>query len=155
MYKVFVNDKPFFLTNEIVKETDFQLFLLESTDIKKLVINMFNNKIKKNILFDLMNNNNVESINRSSYFQWYNLDNLHKFILKTCDMERCVFNVFTEPLRSLEIIELFPQHKDKIPYTLSGVVYDYKTNLTEFGYVQTAQEVLNEIKQLVDEFICK
>ncbi len=51
MYKVFVNDKPFFLTNEIVKETDFQFFLLESTDIKKLVINMFNNKIRKCYLY--------------------------------------------------------------------------------------------------------
>jgi 8-oxo-dGTP pyrophosphatase MutT (NUDIX family) len=51
MYKVFVNDKPFFLTNQIVKETDFQLFLLESTDIIKLVINMFNNKIKKCYLY--------------------------------------------------------------------------------------------------------
>ncbi len=51
MYKVFVNDKPFFLTNQIVKETDFQLFLLESTDIKKLVIKMFNNKIKKCYLY--------------------------------------------------------------------------------------------------------
>ena len=51
MYKVFVNDKPFFLTNEIVKETDFQFFLLESTDIEKLVINMFNNKIKKCYLY--------------------------------------------------------------------------------------------------------
>lgn len=51
MYKVFVNDKPFFLTNEIVKETDFQFFLLESTDISKLVTNMFNNKIKKCYLY--------------------------------------------------------------------------------------------------------
>ncbi|MBS1534999.1 MAG: NUDIX domain-containing protein [Bacteroidetes bacterium] len=51
MYKVFVNDKPFFLTNQILKETDFQLFLLESTDIKKLVIKMFNNKIKKCYLY--------------------------------------------------------------------------------------------------------
>jgi 8-oxo-dGTP pyrophosphatase MutT (NUDIX family) len=51
MYKVFVNDKPFFLTNQIVKETDFQIFLLESTDIKRLVINMFNNKIKKCYLY--------------------------------------------------------------------------------------------------------
>lgn len=51
MYKVFVNDKPFFLTNEIVKETDFQLFLLESTDIEQLVIKMFNNKIKKCYLY--------------------------------------------------------------------------------------------------------
>lgn len=51
MYKVFVNDKPLFLTNEISKETDFQLFLLESVDIEQLIIKMFQNKIKKASLY--------------------------------------------------------------------------------------------------------
>ena len=51
MYKVFVNDKPLFLTNEIQKETDFQLFLLESVDIEQLIVKMFNNKIPKAYLY--------------------------------------------------------------------------------------------------------
>lgn len=51
MYKVFVNDKPLFLTNEIVKETDFQLFLLESVDIKQVIVKMFQNKIPKAFLY--------------------------------------------------------------------------------------------------------
>jgi 8-oxo-dGTP pyrophosphatase MutT (NUDIX family) len=51
MYKVFVNDKPLFLTNEIRKETDFQLFLLESVDIKKLIVKIFQNKIGKAYLY--------------------------------------------------------------------------------------------------------
>ncbi|WP_269225576.1 NUDIX hydrolase [Flavobacterium eburneipallidum] len=51
MYKVFVNDKPLFLTNEISKETDFQLFLLESIDIKQLIIKIFQNKIQKAFLY--------------------------------------------------------------------------------------------------------
>jgi 8-oxo-dGTP pyrophosphatase MutT (NUDIX family) len=51
MYKVFVNDKPLFLTNEIAKETDFQLFLLESIDIEQLIIKMFQNKIQKAWLY--------------------------------------------------------------------------------------------------------
>jgi 8-oxo-dGTP pyrophosphatase MutT (NUDIX family) len=51
MYKVFVNDKPLFLTNVVEKETDFQLFLLESVDIKKLIVKMFNNKILKANLY--------------------------------------------------------------------------------------------------------
>ena len=51
MYKVFVNDKPLFLTNEVQKETDFQLFLLESVDIKKLIVNIFQNKIQKAFLY--------------------------------------------------------------------------------------------------------
>lgn len=51
MYKVFVNDKPLFLTNQIEKETDFQLFLLESIDIEQLIIKMFQNKIRKAYLY--------------------------------------------------------------------------------------------------------
>ncbi len=51
MYKVFVNDKPLFLTNEISKETDFQMFLLESIDIEQLIIKMYQNKIQKASLY--------------------------------------------------------------------------------------------------------
>ena len=51
MYKVFVNDKPLFLTNQIFKETDFQLFLLESVDFKQLIIKYFQNKIQKAYLY--------------------------------------------------------------------------------------------------------
>ena len=51
MYKVFVNDKPLFLTNHISKETDFQLFLLESIDIEQLILKIFQNKINKAYLY--------------------------------------------------------------------------------------------------------
>ncbi|OYQ38054.1 NUDIX hydrolase [Flavobacterium cyanobacteriorum] len=51
MYKVFVNDKPLFLTNQVVKETDFQLFLLETVDIEQLIRKMFNNKVQKAFLY--------------------------------------------------------------------------------------------------------
>ncbi len=51
MYKVFVNDKPLFLTNQIFKETDFQLFLLESVDFKQLIVKYFQNKIQKAYLY--------------------------------------------------------------------------------------------------------
>ena len=51
MYKVFVNDKPLFLTNQIKKETDFKFFLLESADINQIVINFFQNKLQKAYLY--------------------------------------------------------------------------------------------------------
>lgn len=51
MYKVFVNDKPLFLTSTVEKETDFQLFLLESIDIEQLIAKMFNNRIEKAFLY--------------------------------------------------------------------------------------------------------
>jgi len=51
MSKVFVNDKPLFLTNQIFKETDFQLFLLESVDFKQLIVKYFQNKIQEAYLY--------------------------------------------------------------------------------------------------------
>jgi 8-oxo-dGTP pyrophosphatase MutT (NUDIX family) len=39
------------LTNEVAKETDFQLFLLESVDIEQVIIKMFQNKIQKAYLY--------------------------------------------------------------------------------------------------------
>ena len=51
MYKVFVNNRPLFLTNKIEKETDFQLFLLNSVDIEQLVTKIFKNKIDKAFLY--------------------------------------------------------------------------------------------------------
>ncbi len=51
MYKVFVNDKPLFLTNQTFKETDFKLFLLESVDIKQVIVKLYQNKIQKAYLY--------------------------------------------------------------------------------------------------------
>lgn len=51
MYKVFVNNRPLFLTNKIEKETDFQLFLLDSIDIEQLVTKIFKNKVHKAFLY--------------------------------------------------------------------------------------------------------
>jgi len=51
MYKVFINDKPLFLTNTVEKETDFQMFLLETVDIEQLIAKMFNHKIDKAFLY--------------------------------------------------------------------------------------------------------
>lgn len=132
-----------YLVDQFLTKTDYKIYRLPA---------LFNKKIKKNVLFDLINNNNIESINCNSYFQWYNLDNLHKFIFQTIETNHTVFNLFTEPLRTLEIINLFPQHKDKIKYMEGSVSYNYKTKFSKSGYIQTADEVLNEIKNLINEF---
>lgn len=112
---------------------------------------LFNNKIKKNILFDLINNNNIEKINSNSFYQWYNLDNLYNFIEKSKSNNGELYNLFTEPINTKEIIELFPEHKDNVirnDYT----IYNWKTNQTNTGYIQSKEEVLEEIKIFINEF---
>jgi len=51
MYKVFINDKPLLLTNKVVKETDFEIFLLECIDLDQLIKKIFQNKVKNPVLY--------------------------------------------------------------------------------------------------------
>jgi nucleoside-diphosphate-sugar epimerase len=131
------------LVENFVTTDDLKIFRLPA---------LFNKHIKKNILFDLINNNNVEQINSNSLFQWYNLDSLSTDILHySMDYpNRKVFNLFTEPLETSEIINLFPNHVDKVKHDKLNT-YDYKTNLTESGYISSKEDVLDDIKTFIYE----
>lgn len=51
MYKVFVNEKPLFLTNKFEKETNFRIYLLETVNIRKVISELFLNKIESAYLY--------------------------------------------------------------------------------------------------------
>ena len=117
---------------------------------------LFGFGLKKNIIYDLLNNNNVEKIYKNSSFQWYNLEWLNEDIniiiknkIKTC-------NLFTEPLETKEILNLFPS-------------YDYSNNPTNlfrydvqsiyeryfpFGknkYIRSKNIVFNDIQKFIKQ----
>jgi hypothetical protein len=82
-------------------------------------------------------------------FQWYNLDNL------VDDIEnfhgQTLINLFTEPLDTNEIISLFPHYTNMNYYSPNKFEYNYKTIHFESGYIKSKEEVLKEIKNLVNE----
>ncbi len=103
---------------------------------------LFGKGLKKNVIYDLMNNNQVEKIKVNSRFQWYNLDWLGTDIKKYLDQTTTV-NLFTEPLHTKEIFDLFdyfgnPENK-LIEYNLKPVN----------GYCYTKERVLESIKEFV------
>jgi hypothetical protein len=115
---------------------------------------VFNKKIKKNVIYDLINNNNVDQINVNSKYQWYNLDYLDEdinFLISTFPNET-IFNLFTEPIDTKEIVDLFENHKDKVVYNKNSVVYDFKTKHFVSGYLKNKTEIFDEIKKFVNEF---
>jgi sugar phosphate isomerase/epimerase len=83
---------------------------IKSTFINYNIIRLpglFGKGLKKNIIYDLINNNKVNNIPLNSSFQWYYLDWLKKdidIILKN-DIKIC--NLFTEPIHTKEIIKAF------------------------------------------------
>jgi hypothetical protein len=124
------------LIQEYIKTDNFKIFRLPA---------LFNNLIKKNMIYDLIYNNNIDQINQNSFYQWYNLDNLYRDISYYSNQypKETTFNLFTEPINTLDIINLFPEHKGK---TQIGdlVSYDYRT---KFGdYIEAGPIVFEEIK---------
>lgn len=97
---------------------------------------LFHRRIKKNVLFDLLNNNNVEKINANSAYQWYDLNDLW------ADTEACqkgwTHQWFPEPIETLEIIDRwFPWAKTivdcgpRIEYSYSPYLYTKETSLNK------------------------
>jgi hypothetical protein len=112
---------------------------------------LFSKNIKKNILYDLIHNNNIDKININSTYQWYNLDSLYSDIEEYNEkyVNETTFNLFTEPIPTLELIKLFPSVKISDLTYGEPLVYDYTS---KFGdYIHKQDKILNEIKQLVHE----
>tara|TARA_R110002073_G_scaffold217844_3_gene378131 strand:+ start:10103 stop:11683 length:1581 start_codon:yes stop_codon:yes gene_type:complete len=120
---------------------------------------LFGKGLKKNIIYDLINNNNIEQIPYNSEFQWYYLDWLKKDIEIVLNNNIKICNFFTEPIHTKEIIKSFKKiygkdYEFQIEHLgLNTKKINYNTcskfaNL--FGYqkyIRTSSEVLDAINE--------
>ncbi len=136
----------------------FEILVENFVEYEKLYIfrlpALFGKGIKKNILFDLLNNNNIEMINYYSTFQWYNLKNLADDIFNYTEKypNEKRFNLFTEPIETSNILEYFPKYKNKFIKDKTKIEYNFKTKFSKNGYINSKENVLKEIKLFIDEF---
>ena len=62
--------------------------------------------LKKNVIYDLLNNNNVDQINPNSAFQWFNLDRLSSVIdLAKRLGDGDILNVVSEPVSMASVLD--------------------------------------------------
>ena len=117
---------------------------------------LFGKGLKKNIIYDLMNENQINKVNLYSYFQWYDLKDLYSDIknLSKLFKNQNVFNLFPEPLSTYEIVKnLFPNHLSSVDVDPNNIkVYDFHSDLFDDRYIYGKNESLNKIKLFVDEF---
>jgi hypothetical protein len=136
------------MVRDLVKTDSLKIFRLPA---------LFNKHIKKNILFDLINNNNIDQINVNTMFQWYNLDNLSKDIryFERQYPDTNLFNLFTEPIKTEDIVKLFDGAINKVDNTKDWFTYDYYTNLSVDNYILSRNKVFEQIKTFINEFSTK
>lgn len=102
----------------------------ESTFERSTIIRLpglFGAGLKKNIIFDLINNNQIEKINPASRFQWYSLDRLHSDLNTIVASGLPLVNIAPEPLVTRDLLsELFPR-AEVGPAAYPAASYDMHT----------------------------
>lgn len=115
---------------------------------------LFGDGLKKNIIFDLINDNCLQTINPLSSFQWYPLSRLKNDIELVERHELKLVNLFTQPIPNSTIIDSF--FKNKIVGAEAGpeIHYDLHSKYADiFGgsknYIMTSDQVLKEMKKYI------
>ena len=102
--------------------------------------------LKKNIIYDLLNNNNVEQINPNSAFQWFNLYHLPSIIDRAKSLgDWQILNVASEPLATASILDTwFSDVKERLNWDTTPIGYDVRTVHGSAGtpYLYSAKDAL-------------
>ncbi|MBK1623970.1 NAD-dependent epimerase/dehydratase family protein [Afifella marina] len=114
---------------------------------------LFGPGLKKNVIFDLLTENQTEKINPATVFQWYPVRRLAADLAAAQSADLKLVNLFPEPLATRRLLELFPGAQ-VAPASDPAPHYALQTRYAAlFGgvghYIMTAEEVLNELSDFV------
>lgn len=117
---------------------------------------LFGTGLKKNIIYDFLNNNNINEIDSRNIFQFYNLNRLYNDIMKSVDNNLKVVNFATEPVSVKEVAHYAFSLEFDNTVLKDFVKYDMQTihsalfNGTR-SYLASKQEVLEDIKKFIEK----
>jgi nucleoside-diphosphate-sugar epimerase len=117
---------------------------------------LFGTGIKKNVIYDLMHDNNVDRLHRAGSYQYYNLDHLWQNIETALKHELKLVNFATEPVRTDEIAAYCFGQPDfnNEPEGVRPAAFDmHSKHAALFGgtvpYLYSKQQELDDIKAFV------
>jgi nucleoside-diphosphate-sugar epimerase len=117
---------------------------------------LFGNGLKKNVIYDLLHNNNVDRIHYAGSFQYYNLDYLWRDIQTALDNNLKLVNFATEPVRTDEIADYCFDIKDFVnePDGIAAGSYDMQTKYAAVynasgKHLYSKQQELDDIRAFV------
>ena len=116
---------------------------------------LFGCGLKKNIIYDLINNNQLHNIQANSFFQWYDLNWLKNDIDIIINNNIQICNLFTEPLDTKTILEMFNYDINSFNNNSKQIIYNTKTKFSKLfnssvdGYVKNKKQVEESIIQFI------
>ena len=115
---------------------------------------LFGQGLKNNVIFDFINNHQIEKIDARSVFQFYDLENLWTDIEKCMDFGVPLLNVASEPVAVSEIArECFERSFDN-QLSAPAARYDFKSKHAALwggqnGYLYGKKQIFDQMKRFV------
>ena len=116
---------------------------------------LFGPGLQKNILYDLLHDNQVDRINPAARFQFYDLTSLWADIARAQAAGLSLVHLVPAPVPTSDIIaRFFPAARVATPPASGSPSYDFRTcHATVFGgrngYIQTADEVFHRLAAFI------
>lgn len=110
---------------------------------------LYGKYIKKNILFDILNDNNLDKININSSYQWYNLEDLSQDLSIIKDSKDNIFNLFPEPVNTSDILSSIGV--GELGFFGEPIRYNFCTDKKKSGYWNTKEYVISNIERFFNE----
>lgn len=119
--------------------------------------NLFGVGLKKNIIYDFLNNNQIEKIDSESIFQFYNLEYLWKDISIALKNDLKIINVATEPVSVREIARYAFEFEHNNQLLSQPVKCDFHTRHADLWgkqgqYLYDKTSVLSDLKKFVENY---
>ena len=118
---------------------------------------LFGCGLKKNVIYDLLNDNCLEMINTKSSYQYYYLKNLWKDIQTTAENQISLINLFTAPISTKVILTtFFPSKivgKKAVPEGHYDLYSKYARHWGHDGnYIYTESEVMRQLSEFIEDY---
>jgi len=117
---------------------------------------LYGNGLKKNVIYDLLHDNNVDRIHKDGAYQYYNLDNIWHDIRVALDNNLTLVNLATPPVSTYEMARYaFGIDFNNSPDGVTPAFWDMHSKYAglyggEGPYLYTKQQELDQIKAFVD-----
>lgn len=111
---------------------------------------LFGPGLKKNVIYDLINNRELDAINPKSAFQYYDLARLSGDLARIVQLGIPLLNIATEPILTETILHRFFPEREVGRRASGQPLYDFRTRHAsawggENGYLYSAQTVLGDL----------
>ena len=115
---------------------------------------LFGAGLKKNIIFDFLNDNNIDQINPNGVFQFYDLKHLSKDIEIALHNNLKLLNITSTPISVKDVAQVCLGHEFSNGIEDAGARYDFQSRYADMfggknGYIYNKAQVLNDLQQFV------